>query len=107
MDPKISTEFINQITALREMSKQYKKDIESLTNSADVMTLQDEMGTVAELIIETTEVLKEIRDASLKKSRQLLSTVMNHPRYDEMDKKLGDLGYGGRKTRKHRRKSRR
>jgi len=68
------------------------------------MALQEKNETVAGLIFETTQILQEIRDATLKNSRELLKLVPNNPRYLEMDTKLKNLGYGGRKTR---RKSRR
>jgi hypothetical protein len=91
---------------LRDMSKQYKKDIETLakTNPGDVMPVQEESEKVAELIVETTQILEEIRHAALTKSRELLQLLQNDPRYPEMDAKLQSLGYGGRKTRKHRKK---
>ena len=69
------------------------------------MALQEKNETVAGLIFETTQILQEIRDATLKNSRELLKLVPNNPRYLEMDTKLKNLGYGGRKT--QRRKSRR
>ena len=98
---------INQLIALRQMSQQYKSDIEKLvvTYPSGVMALQDELETVTGLIFETTQILQEIRDATLKNSRELLKLVPNNPRYLEMDTKLKNLGYGGRKSRK--RKSRR
>jgi hypothetical protein len=91
------------------MSKEYKLKIAELsTDTNSVMALQDELETVAELIIETAQILQEISHASLTKSRELLQLVpTTHPRHSTMDEKLKGLGYGGRKTRKNKRKSRR
>jgi hypothetical protein len=96
---------INKLTTLREMSKQYKQDIAQLTTTDEIMPLQEELELVVILIVETTQLLEEIRDATLKKSRELLKLVPNDQRFNAMDQKLKNLGYGGRKTRK--RKSRR
>lgn len=108
-EENLTSIFINQLTMLRDMSKQYKLDIAELaaTNPSGVMPLQSELENVAELIVETTQLLQEISHASLTKSRELLKLVPNHPRYSEMDAKLTALKYGGRKTRKNKRKSRR
>ena len=109
-DEKLSDLYINQITALRDMSRQYKEDIKALAkmNPGGVMALQDENGIVAELIIETTQLLEEIKDAILTKSRELLQLVPpTHNRYAEMDAKLKNFGYGGRRKTRKRRKSRR
>jgi len=98
--------FINQLTTLKNMRQQYESKIaESPTDTNSVMALQDELEIVAGLIFETTQILQEIRHASLTKSRELLKLIPNDPRYNEKDAKLKVLGYGGRKTR--RRKSRR
>lgn len=108
-EENLTSLFINQLTTLRDMSNQYKLEITNLaaTNPSGIMPLQSELETVAKLIVETTQVLQEIRHASLTKSRELLKLVPNDHRFNEMDAKLKGVGYGGRKTRKNKRKSRR
>jgi hypothetical protein len=108
-DEKLKDVFITQLTTLLDMSKEYKLKIAELsTDTNSVMALQNELGNVAELIIETAQILQEISHASLTKSRELLKLVpTTHPRHSIMDSKLKGLGYGGRKTRKNKRKSRR
>jgi len=108
-DENLTSIFINQLTTLLDMSKEYKLKIAELSiDTNSVMSLQDELGTISELIIETAQILQEISHASLTKSRELLKLVpTTHPRHSTMDAKLKGLGYGGRKTRKNKRKSRR
>jgi len=63
MEVNATSVLINQLTALREMSQQYKSDIKKLavTDPSGVMALQEKNETVAGLIFETTQILQEIR----------------------------------------------
>ena len=100
------TPLIQKLNALKETARDFNSEIEELakTDPSGIIDLQDQLQEVVGLISQTEEELREIRKTILKQSRSILDQNRSHYRYSELSSKLRKLGFGGRKTRKHRKR---
>ena len=103
---------INKLLALRQELNDYKETIKSLKKTNPGDSIRDVLVAFRDVKKEVDEIEGELSLIEFQKgtnARATLEQYQEDPRYPEMDKQLMDVGYGGRKTRKHRkrRKSRR
>ena len=103
---------INKLLALRQELNDYKETIKALKKTNPGDSIRDVLVAFRDVKKEVDEIENELSLIEFQKgtnARATLEQYQEDPRYPKMDKQLMDVGYGGRKTRKHRkrRKSRR